>query len=264
MSVKNVKAAIPTIDVAMVTVEFEKNGKTVELGFDTANKVAVEVQSETTDGVKLIVKDKLRAQKKDSVTVTGNKITLSDNVFMPELVLLLQGGTIIYANNYTKADVEISDATTYYLDTNIGNVVFSGNAEIAGTKKEVSFNEKTGILTIGGAVAEYEVQGYVNDETKIEVECTPTEEIIGYEPPVVGSEDKGETFRLNCYSSQYDEAGNIKNYEKITYPNCTGEPVAMASEDGAFRAPEYTINSAPAKGQAPYKIVYVSKLPVIQ
>ena len=263
MSVKNVKEAIPTIDVALVTVEFQKNGVTTEIGFDTANKVGVEVQSETTDGVKLIVKDKLRAQKKDAVTVTGNKITLSDNVFIPELVLLLQGGTIIYANDYTQSDVEIADGKTYYLDTNVGYVVFTGTADIAGTKV-VSFNEKTSKLTVDEIEVDYEVQGYVNDETKIEATCTPLEDIIGYQPPVVGSSDKGESFKLNCYSSQYDEAGNIVRYEKITYPNCTGEPVAMNSEDGAFRAPEYTINSAPSKGQAPYKIVYVAKLPAIQ
>ena len=52
-------------------------------------------------------------------------------------------------------------------------------------------------------------------------------------------------------------------FEKITYPNCQGVPVAFGSEDGAFRAPEYTINSAPGNGEAPYSIDYVKDLPVL-
>ena len=38
----------------------------------------------------------------------------------------------------------------------------------------------------------------------------------------------------------------------------------VGSEDGAFRAPEYTINSAPKTGEAPYVISYVESLPVLQ
>jgi hypothetical protein len=52
-------------------------------------------------------------------------------------------------------------------------------------------------------------------------------------------------------------------YEKITYPNCQGVPVAFSSEDGVFRVSEYTINSAPNTGEAPYSIDYVATLPAI-
>ena len=48
-------------------------------------------------------------------------------------------------------------------------------------------------------------------------------------PPVVGSDDKGEVFTLNAYSAQYNAAGQIVNYEKIAYPNCTGVPIAFAA-----------------------------------
>ena len=85
--------------------------------------------------------------------------------------------------------------------------------------------------------------------------------IVGYTPPVVGSSDKGKVFKLNAYSAQYNAAGQIVQFEKITYPNCTGVPVAFGSEDGVFRAPEYTINSAPDTGEAPYDITYVAALP---
>ena len=184
---KKSKAEIATIDVCLVTIE-TKDG---EFGFDTANKIEVEPQIEEEDAVKLVVKGILRAQKPKTSTLTGNEITLTDNVFNPELVLVLQGGTIQY-------------------------------------------------------------------------DTTDTTKIIAYTPPVAGSADKGEVFKLNAYSAQYDASGQIIRYEKIIYPNCQGVPVAFGSEDGAFRAPEYTINSAPKTGEAPYVISYVESLPVLQ
>lgn len=96
---------------------------------------------------------------------------------------------------------------------------------------------------------------------KILYDAEDQNKIVGYEPPVAGSSDKGEIFKLNGYSAQYDASGQIVKYEKITYPNCAGVPIAFSSEDGAFRAPEYTINSAPKQGEAPYKISYVDTLP---
>ena len=187
-TIKKSKAQIATIDVSLVTIETTSG----EFGFETSNKVEVEPQTEETDAVKLIVKGKLISQKPKQVTVTGNKITLTDNVFNPELVLVLQGGKIIYEGQ-----------------------------------------EATG-------------------------------KIIGYDAPVAGSSDKGEVFKLNCYSAQYDASGAIVNYEKITYPNCMGEPVSMSSEDDSFRAPEYVINSAPKSGESPYTIRYVDSLPTYQ
>lgn len=184
---KKSKAEIATIDVCLVTIETEDG----EFGFDTANSIAVEPQIEEQEAVKLVVKGILRAQKPKVSTLTGNAITLTDNVFNPELVLVLQGGTIKY------------DAGT------------------------------------------------------------PTK-IIGYTPPIAGSADKGKIFKLNAYSAQYDASGQIVQYEKITYPNCQGVPVAFGSEDGVFRAPSYTINSAPKTGEAPYDIEYVSTLPVLE
>lgn len=186
MAVYKSRNEIPTIDVNLVTIKVNND----EFGFDTSNSVAVEVQTEDTDAVKLVVKGKLRAQKPAVKTVTGNKITLKDNVFNPELVLVLQGGEVKY-------------------DT--------------------------------------------SDKNKV----------IGYKPPVAGSADNGSTFTLNLYSAQYNAAGQIVNYEMISYPNCKGDPVAFGAEDGTFRAPEYTINSAPKTGEAPYEITYVDSLPTL-
>lgn len=188
---------IPTIDVSMVTVEVS-GGK--EIALQTASKIAISVQSETEDSVKLVVKGKLIAQKPEQVTITGNTITLTDNVFNPELVKILQGGTIKY---WSSAEQSTEG------DTDAGFGVSS------------------------------------------------------YTPPVAGSNDKGSPFTLNAYSAIYDAAGLVTGYEKIAYPNCQGTPVALNSEDNVFRAPEYTINSAPKTGEAPYKITYIKELPTV-
>ena len=92
MATKKSKNEIATIDCSLVTIQVGEN----EFGFDTANQIQVEPQTEDEDAVKLVVKGILRAQKPGQKTITGNEITLTDNVFNPELVLVLQGGTIEY------------------------------------------------------------------------------------------------------------------------------------------------------------------------
>lgn len=188
---------IPTIDVNLVTIT-TKSGK--EFGFDTANQIEVEVQTETQDAVRLVVKGRLRAQKPEEATITGHQITLHDNVFNPELVKVLQGGKIYY----------FQDADKQTMSENPTNFGFAK-----------------------------------------------------YTPPVAGSAEKGEVFTLNAYSAIYNAAGVITGYEKTMYPNCQGVPVAFSSEDGTFRAPEYTINSAPDTGEAPYEVEWVAELPVL-
>lgn len=179
---------IATIDVVLVSIQaYEEDSE--EIILDTANKIAVTVQSETEDKVALIVKGRLVAQKPSETTVTGNTIVLTDNVFNDKVVKILQGGTIKYAE----------DGTTF----------------------------------------------------------------AGYTPPVVGSDDKGKPFKLKAYSAIYGADALLKGYECITYPNCQGTPVAFSSEDGAFRAQDYTINSAPSEGEAPFDMEIVSALPKV-
>lgn len=177
---------VATIDVVLVTVQSYEDGAD-EIALDTSNKVDVTIATETEDAVKLIVKGRLIAQKPPVTTVTGNTITLTDNVFNDRLVQMLQGGTIKY------------DA--------------GGN-------------------------------------------------FIGYTPPVAGSKEKGKVFRTRVYSAIYNAGGILTGYERITYPNCQGQPIAFGSEDGTFRASDYTIDSAPANGEAPYDIDIVSDLPI--
>lgn len=179
---------VATIDVAMVSISTYKD-LTQELVLTTANQIQTTVATETTEKIPLIVKGVLIAQKPAETTITGNTLVLTDNVFNAELVKILQGGTIEYAE----------DGTTF--------------------KK--------------------------------------------YTPPVAGSSEKGELFKTKAYSAIYNAAGVITGYECITYPNCQGSPVAFNSQDGVFRAPEYTINSAPANGEPPYEIEIVDALPVV-
>lgn len=176
---------IPTIDCELITVK--PAGVSNEYALNTASKIQIDIQTETQDAVKLIIKGVLKAQKHKQVTVTGNQITLTDNVFTPELVKILQGGEITYED---------------------------------------------GVVT-------------------------------GYTPPVVGSAEKLPIFELNAYSAQYNAAGQIVRYEKITYPNCQGNPISMSSEDNVFRVNEYVIDSAPNTGESPYTIEYVSSLPEV-
>lgn len=178
---------IPTIDVEMVTIQVE--GSENELGLYTASQIQVSPQVETIEAVKLVVKNRLIAQKRKQEMITGHEITLTDNVFNVQLVEILQGGEII---------------------------------------KDV--NGK----------------------------------ITGYNPPLTGSGELGKVFSLNAYSTIYDASGLIQGYEKIVYPHCTGNPVTLNSQDGTFRAPEYTITSAPNKNEPAYRIEYVEMLPNLE
>lgn len=256
---------VPTIDVNLVLI---KVGNVI-YGLDTANKIAVEVQTEDTDAVKLVIKNRLKAQKPESKTVTGNKITLTDNVFSPELALILQGGTIVYASvyEYSVADEMLPgkyymEVDGMYLTITVEETISAGSKVIYNTGTGLTVAETNGVNKGLEAALDYE---FDDGALKIEVTKSADEtKIAGYRPPVAGSDDKGETFELLAYSAQYDAAGNILRYERITYPNCTGTPIALNSEDDTFRAPEYVINSAPSTGQAPYSIDYVPNLPKVQ
>lgn len=185
---------IPTIDVCMVVIEA---GDT-KIALDTASKLGVEPVTEDVDAVKLVIKGKLKAQKGKTSTITGHTLVLTDNVFIPEVVKILQGGKLKYWTDETMT-------TTTETETEYG--------------------------------------------------------LAGYEPPASDSGEKGVMFKLVAYSAEYDTSGEIIQYEKTTYPNCQGTPITINTEDGVFRVSEYTIDSAPKKGESPYWIDYVKELP---
>jgi len=187
--VRKAAAEIATIDCKLITIETAAG----EFGFETSNQVQVEIQIDEQEAVQLIVKGRLIAQKLPVSTITGHTITLSDNVFNPELIMILQGGEVLYDP----------------------------------------------------------------------VDPVDPDKIIGYRPPVAGSREKGEVFALNAYTAQYDASGQVVQYERTSYPNCQGVPMSFNSQDNVFRAPQYTIHSAPKQGEHPYTLDYVNALPVL-
>lgn len=155
----------------------------------TASKATAKINIEETKGVKLIVKKALKAQKKDSKIITGCEITFEDNVFLPEVVQVVQGGTLI-------------------------------------------MNESTG-------------------------------KFQRYDAPITGDIEEPIVFNLDVYTANYNAAGMITCYTKIAFPNCTGQPIDLETEDDKFFAPKFTVVSAPNTGEAPYSMEDVAALPVI-
>lgn len=90
---KKKAVGVATIDVELVVVRTGDDSTGVEYALDTANRVQVEPQTNTTDAIRLIKLGRLIAQKLGRTTLTGHQITLTDNVFSPEIVKVLQGGT---------------------------------------------------------------------------------------------------------------------------------------------------------------------------
>lgn len=251
---------IPTIDVNLVSIEHEGT----EIGLTTASQISVTVQTETTDAVQLIVKGVLKAQKSKETTVTGNQITLKDNVFSPELVEILQGGTITKEQQYTYSVEEVLTAGSYCVQLATDkylNFTLDEDVEV-GSKLSYSTFTKELIIEEGATITK--VDATVSKEafgSTLSISPTETDRIVSYAPPVSGSKEDKKVFTLKAYSAVYDSSGVILYYECIEYPNCQGEPVAFSSEDNVFRAPSYVINSAPSKGQSPYVISYVPTLP---
>lgn len=81
---------VATIDVEMVVARTDD----IELAIQTSNKVQIEAQTETQDAITNVKLGKLLAQKPPKTTIVAQQITLTDNVFIPEFVKMVQGGTL--------------------------------------------------------------------------------------------------------------------------------------------------------------------------
>ena len=164
MSVKKKKLeSIPTIDVSLVVIRVGSEINGTEYAVDTASQISVEVQTETTDAIKLVKLGKLLAQKPQTTTITGNQITLTDNVFSPTLAQILQGGTI-----------EGTDDTLVY------------TPPIAGS------SEKGSVFELDAYSAQYDASGQIVRYEKISYpNCQGT-------PFGVGAQD--DTFRVPEYT----------------------------------------------------------------
>lgn len=79
------------IDIALAVITKEDG---TAYALETATKATAKVLTEETKGTKLVVDNKLLAQKKDKEVITGAEITLEDNAFIPVVVKILQGGEV--------------------------------------------------------------------------------------------------------------------------------------------------------------------------
>lgn len=175
------------IDVEMVEI-VAHNVEQDTYRWKTASNLDAELNITEGEATELIVNGQLIAQKRAKDVVTGSTLTVTDNVFAPEIVKFIQSG-------------------------------------------------------------EFEVDEHGNFES--------------YTAPVAGEEVKLDKFDFNIYTAQRDVAGDIVSYIKVGFPNCSGKPVNIKLENGAFFAPEYTIISAPSTGDAPYTITAVEELPTL-
>ncbi len=82
--------------VALVVLT-DKNGK--NYSFSTATKANAKVLIEAGKKSELIIKGVLKAQKKFDSTIKGVDVEFRDNMFLPEVVALLQGGTVVKDEN---------------------------------------------------------------------------------------------------------------------------------------------------------------------
>lgn len=83
-------------DVACVEIVDEDNNSYI---FDTSDEVGVEEVVDEGEEQPLKIKGKLYANRAAENTVLGNDLTCVDNMMCPQLLKLMQGGTITYAED---------------------------------------------------------------------------------------------------------------------------------------------------------------------
>ena len=81
------------IDCAMIV--FEPDDTTIApIAITSGTKLGVEQQTKATDAVELVIKGQMYAKKPEETTITGHKLTLTDNLVIMDLIQMFQGGTL--------------------------------------------------------------------------------------------------------------------------------------------------------------------------
>lgn len=88
--------SIPLTDVSMAEIITTTGAKTYQ--FETASEVGTEEVVSEGEEQTLKIKGKIWANKKAEDTTLGYDLTLKNNVFIPEVVKVLNGGTITTAS----------------------------------------------------------------------------------------------------------------------------------------------------------------------
>lgn len=89
---KNV-TTIPLTDVSLAVVTTIEEPPKI-YGFETASTVETEEVTQTTEEKNLEIKGTVYASKPSKTIVLGYNLTLTNNVFIPELAALFSGGTV--------------------------------------------------------------------------------------------------------------------------------------------------------------------------
>lgn len=214
MVTKKKAKGIATIDVSLVVVRTGDTSTGTEIAVDTANKIAVEPQTETTDAVKLVKLGRLLAQKPPVTTITGHQITLTDNVFIPELVKIFQGGTI-----------EGSDVSLTYTPPKAGSA------------------EKGEVFELDVYSAEYDASGQIVKYEKITYpNCQGTPITINTEDGVfrlpeyvINSAPKtGEApYKLSYVASlpSFSDVSSLEVFSERTMPDDEGEETGLSRRE---------------------------------
>lgn len=146
---------VATIDACLVVLTPE-DGSREAIGVTSNTEVATEVQIETTEANKLMIKGALKSQKPEQKTITGVKITLTDNMTVLEMAEAVQGGEIVrdsngkiirytppissdIANNKTKYTVDVFSAC---MDSAGDTISYEKTTYMHCTGEPISYNAK--------------------------------------------------------------------------------------------------------------------------
>lgn len=165
----------------------------------------------------------------------------------------------------------VSDVSLVVLETASDAYPFTTSSEIE-TEEVVEEGEEQSLIIKNKVIANRAAQDAVlgTDVTMVDNVFCP--EVIclmqggkiegtKYTAPKIGELPAKTKFTTTVYSAVVSTDGDTGQFVKIVYPGCSGNSVPLSFKDGEYSAPEYTINSRPAQGQAAYETDIVSSLP---
>lgn len=102
------------------------------------------------------------------------------------------------------------------------------------------------------------------DGGELRYDAVDKTKVIGYDAPSIGQDVNRKSFTLNVYTEEKDADGTTIKFAKFNFPHCKGTPVKYTLKDGEFFTPQFTVHSQPKKGENPYTIDFLEKLPEIK
>lgn len=165
----------------------------------------------------------------------------------------------------------VSDVSLVVLETGTEDYPFTTASEVE-TEEVVEEGEEQSLIIKNKVIANRAAQDAVlgTDITMVDnVFCMEVMQLLQggeisgskYTAPKIGELPAKTKFTATLYSAVVSTDGDTGEFIKVMYPSCSGNSVPLAFKDGEYSAPEYTINSRPAQGQAAYTIEKVASLP---